>query len=1287
MTVISTGEIILVVRVNGDHLPSINCTANNVTSPGCSCFHNDTTIRCSFSSFQSALNHLKNNSVVYIKTNFVTLQSKVMLNHLYNISIVGINNSTVDCDNKGCLQFESCDQISIEDVVWNNCSCGNGPKPLTAGITVWNSKRLDIKRCTFQNCLLTAVRVENVYETINFDQVKFESNNIMYSSRNKPTSSINSAAGLAIEISNMTDCDTVNISIANSLFSDNRNINCTLCAYAGALHIYVGAVNHLNVSITNTTFTGNIVESGTNSLFNGEASAVRIWLRDVAKPFILLAFLHFSSNHHNSTSKDHVNVLTVSNQYSEIERTPHTKPGTVKLISCTFRENTADIIAFFTGFVNALMQDCSFSGNKILTKSNHVPLPHIRAIVIMIIQMSYAGESYLNISTSNFTNNVDGSAIMILPNQYSRTSNQFPFIHISYSNLLVKNNTFSSKEHSPVGLLSFLFVYIFSVNITDVIIVDNHVFGNVGGVNFNNALQYSYHGTTIVNILNLVFENNTMTRSHGAAIWISATALPDVHYLIANSTFKNTVGAKSIIYSFGTITLAGNIEFANNSGTAVYITLGQTLNITGNVTCENNISEDGGAIYLDDSSIVHFSKFSRVMFTNNIATRYGGAIFVYVSNCSTTSIVDQSRMISFGDNNIAVLAGDDIYYSISHACNHTYQKLILKKERTITSPDNLVPNASVATKLNNTTYYVINDLIMLGQQVSIPVCLQDMNGNATGSVSFKIKVLNSNYSIDGTDIIMVGCKKLHGAVDFMLHGDTEPISNVGTEIQLTSLYDNTFDWRPITVNLLVNVTQCQLGFHFDSRQKKCMCYTTNGIVSCSGSNSSIERGYWFGTVRNKSTVTTCPLNYCYFTACSINTEICPLYHQTSKNNQCREHRIGSACSECNNGYSLSFDSVECINDDRCTIGQTVLILIVSSLYWIVITVSIFVIMHFKILIGYFYGITFYYSVINILLGQIFYFSDWLHNLVMIISSAAKLIPQFLGKFCFIQGMSGIDQQFIHYVHPLAVLSILVTISVAARFSIRLTSFVSRGGVINAICFILLLSYTSITSTSLLLLRPLKFTEIDQFYTYLSPDIEYFHGRHAVYGVIAILCEVVIVIGLPLLLLLQPFLNHKINFIRIMPLLDQFQSCYKNKFRWFASYYMVCQQIIIALATLNVANYFTLYMLFIACLVMNLIVVTLKPYKSNKLNIFDGFVLHIMLLLIVLQTASHVNSFSSVAITTMAYILVLLPFTVYLMAGLAYAFMVYVSNYSTKSDIYDDQSRLLGEHVHYGTCST
>ena len=73
------------------------------------------------------------------------------------------------------------------------------------------------------------------------------------------------------------------------------------------------------------------------------------------------------------------------------------------------------------------------------------------------------------------------------------------------------------------------------------------------------------------------------------------------------------------------------------------------------------------------------------------------------------------------------------------------------------------------------------------------------------------------------------------------------------------------------------------------------------------------------------------------------------------------------------------------------------------------------------------------------------------------------------------------------------------------------------------------------------------------HSYLSPDIEYFHGRHPVYFIAAVVFVITIIIGLPLILLFEPFLNHNINFTRIKPLLDQFEGFYKNWCHWFAAY--------------------------------------------------------------------------------------------------------------------------------------
>ena len=406
---------------------------------------------------------------------------------------------------------------------------------------------------------------------------------------------------------------------------------------------------------------------------------------------------------------------------------------------------------------------------------------------------------------------------------------------------------------------------------------------------------------------------------------------------------------------------------------------------------------------------------------------------------------------------------------------------------------------------------------------------------------------------------------------------------------------------------------------------------------CSGSSSTIKRGYWFGSVTGKPTVTLCPINYCNFTCCETSNGY---YHLSPvRDDQCRSHRSGTACGSCTHGYTLSFDSTECVNIESCTVGQTVLVILLTVLYWIVIVTLVFAMMYYKVGIGYLYSITYYYSIVDILLNQNLYASRGLHLTVSIMSSFSKITPQFLGELCLTTGMSGIDQQVIHYIHPLAVIVILVMISLLARRSRRFTTIIGHG-IIHVICCLLLLSYTSMASTSLLLMRPLKFHGIDEIYTYLSPNIKYFHGRHLAYCIIALLCTISFVIGLPLLLTLEPFLNHKINFIKIKPLLDQFQGCYKDKYRCFAGYYMSCRLVIISIVIANSSNdYVANYVLIAVCGIIALIHLTMKPYNNDIINKFDGLILQLIIFIAVLPL---LDDFDSPFIVTMAFSLVFLP---------------------------------------------
>ena len=142
---------------------------------------------------------------------------------------------------------------------------------------------------------------------------------------------------------------------------------------------------------------------------------------------------------------------------------------------------------------------------------------------------------------------------------------------------------------------------------------------------------------------------------------------------------------------------------------------------------------------------------------------------------------------------------------------------------------------------------------------------------------------------------------------------------------------------------------------------------------CSGRSSTIKRGYWFGSVSEKATLTFCPINYCNFSCCETTNG----YYQLSpvRDNQCMSHRWGTACGSCEAGYTLSFDSTECIHIKECTVELTILLATLIFLYWIIIVVVVFVLAYFKVEIGYLYGIIYYYSIVDILLGQNWFISD------------------------------------------------------------------------------------------------------------------------------------------------------------------------------------------------------------------------------------------------------------------------------------------------------------------------
>ena len=703
------------------------------------------------------------------------------------------------------------------------------------------------------------------------------------------------------------------------------------------------------------------------------------------------------------------------------------------------------------------------------------------------------------------------------------------------------------------------------------------------------------------------------------------------------NVYENTGSIKgSVVYISSSLGITNVVfitssNFLSNVGSALFLSSCNT-ELIGHTLFMNNSAGRGGAIYLDQGSQIAIKENSSITFSQNNAMQYGGAIYIelfynYVTNafnCPYNDIIitelSKTSNVSFIDNSAGII-GNSIYFSIPELCGIIRETLVFKfnysqslkiRGPLISTSPYKINVCSTKCNLSNN----IDDIChipnghMLGQSIYINATVCDYFDHISETVQFYLECINCNNTYKLSNNRILAHNGLFDIALLAVDADSDITVDTNVTLSLSSVLFNVY--KQLAAKISLKLLSCKSGYEFVISLQQCKCYErSKNMIQCQQDYAEIRHGFWFGiVVFPKRTVSICPIHYCDF-----KTETSSGYYKLPEllDDQCSSHRIGIACGECKPGYTLAYDSPECVDIDKCSAGMTFLVVALTILYWIVVVILIFGLMQRKISLGYTYGIIYYYSVIDILLGVNLFISDGVFQLITILSSFAKLIPQFLGSLCFVQGLSGIDQQFIHYFHALAIFSLIVVIIIAARYSIRIASFVSHC-IIRVICLLILLSYTSSASTSLQLLRPLYFNDVDGAYIYSSPSFRYFTGRHIPYGITA-LCGLIVVIGLPLLLLLEPFLKHKVNFIKIKPLLDQFQECYKDQYHWFAAYYLICRLVIIAIVYINNS----LYYLQTVCIIIVMTHVWIKPYKSETLNVLDGIILLMMVLIINLNS--------------------------------------------------------------------
>ena len=668
---------------------------------------------------------------------------------------------------------------------------------------------------------------------------------------------------------------------------------------------------------------------------------------------------------------------------------------------------------------------------------------------------------------------------------------------------------------------------------------------------------------------------------------------------------------------------------------------------------DNNATSNGGAVYVDllhinDVTISHqLSNYYYDLLTSTSCT-CNFSNTAHIGNCAYLNMqpLPKSYLSFVNYKNYSSLIASSAPYYVASYCESVE-----------------INDTDLQLFLNGSIKFWLHDLDLF-------VTIRDYSVNPLGSTdaSFQCWYDTDTYNCTIDSQMMSFTVTSNNTVIWCPIGDTITCSiSVSNDFKLCNVYVDV---------IKLSYTECNDIAHAISPSSgKCspLCSPYFSYPDdCVEKN--ILPGYWYANGFTHF-VTSCPIGHCYQ---GFNLWYAIMISNTSpdQNEQCRSGWEGLACGECNYsaGYAIKYDTTDCVNKHGClttSIIYSLLILFgVSFLYWIVIISFIFVLLHFKfdITAGYAYGLLFYYSVLEQLVNDVAYrarnsvtissdeynTNDYFYyvfkyekimrfSVLPFLSSIGNLKPPFTGymNLCFGEAEM-MDHLILGYIHPIIVTFLVVIIYILARNFVLVAGTIGRYVNSKSICILLLLSYSSITYTSMQLLKPLpvftyEYGTSAAMKSYWSPTVKYFHDRHLLYSIIAILCQLIIGIGLPVILIFERYIIGycKINFTSIKHITDQLKGCYKEKYRWFASYYLICRQVLDGVN--NLVDYclglrgsyiivdtpFPKFMtMLIICDTIVMIHVWFQPYKSKGLNILDSFILLSLLGLLLISMETY-----------------------------------------------------------------
>ena len=457
----------------------------------------------------------------------------------------------------------------------------------------------------------------------------------------------------------------------------------------------------------------------------------------------------------------------------------------------------------------------------------------------------------------------------------------------------------------------------------------------------------------------------------------------------------------------------------------------------------------------------------------------------------------------------------------------------------------------------------------------------------------------------------------------------------------------------------VLLLSCPPGFFYDQGRRQCLCSADDqsqsypAITKCDYAqfNAFVKSGYWVGYypshIQNESTLYTAFYPLISATQNTLSTGLLQVTADSENLSafMCGNSKEGALCGKCRSGHSAYYHSnrITCGKNQLCHYG--LLFYVLSDIVPTGIFFTIAITSGISFSSGAMNGFVFFSQVVDVFSQDLIFSNSYNEaKVVGLFQAGAQLIYGIFNinffavfPFCFWEGATIMDALAFKYVTTMFVMVLIAVIVIAMKFvsmntqgSLKychkakaLISWRKDSAVIHGISTFLIICYGQYTRVSFFILTMTYLQGkpgVKSIPVTFYGGLPYLSNAHLVYAIPAIICTTFLVILPPLLLLLYPLVPYLLSWCglnehpvvnkllelmcinRLIPLFDSFQSCYKDKMRFYAGLYFLYRMA----AFLAHTHSEQLPPVFVAVLILGIHSV-LHPYNSWKHNALDALI--------------------------------------------------------------------------------